>query len=293
MTQLDLPTTSLFFAADSGEIYTDIDRLLSLAIYEVEETVDESKSLKEMESFSVDGGLSPKCSICKIFRPCNLIGKRYYDPLTSSWIGRDPMDQYPSPYLYVGANPILGVDPDGMLEPNGASHQENLDIFYNELNFLKELDPDLNLPNKDEFFQELQANGKVTLTSNSNEKTNITVIQFENNFYLKSGAYFETNTEMTSKSTNDGALSNLNKSQETIRLRTPGGKSLVIKPDEAGSVNIKINDSDFGSRFRLDYQQGNSFVRQERKAVTTMEYFRRLFEEREPLPEPTQGGTRW
>lgn len=40
-------------------------------------------------------------------------GKRYYDPLTSSWIGRDPARQYYSPYLYVGANPIVFVDPDG------------------------------------------------------------------------------------------------------------------------------------------------------------------------------------
>ena len=40
-------------------------------------------------------------------------GVRYYDPQLGRWHTMDPADQFHSPYLYVGNNPVLLTDPDG------------------------------------------------------------------------------------------------------------------------------------------------------------------------------------
>jgi len=40
-------------------------------------------------------------------------GARYYDPQLGRWHTPDPADQFGSPYLAMGNNPVMGVDPDG------------------------------------------------------------------------------------------------------------------------------------------------------------------------------------
>jgi len=42
-------------------------------------------------------------------------GARFYDPQLGKWHSVDPMDELHSPYVYVANNPIILVDPDGML----------------------------------------------------------------------------------------------------------------------------------------------------------------------------------
>ena len=42
-------------------------------------------------------------------------GKRYYMPALGRWTTTDPLNEYPSPYVYVGNNPISLTDPTGML----------------------------------------------------------------------------------------------------------------------------------------------------------------------------------
>jgi hypothetical protein len=44
--------------------------------------------------------------------PCILIGARYYDPETATWLSPDSKGQYFSPYKYT-SNPVLLVDKDG------------------------------------------------------------------------------------------------------------------------------------------------------------------------------------
>lgn len=41
-------------------------------------------------------------------------GARFYDPTVGRWWVIDPMDEFPSPYAYVGNTPIMLVDPNGM-----------------------------------------------------------------------------------------------------------------------------------------------------------------------------------
>ena len=41
-------------------------------------------------------------------------GVRFYDPAVGRWWAVDPMDEFPSPYAYVGNTPIMLVDPNGM-----------------------------------------------------------------------------------------------------------------------------------------------------------------------------------
>jgi len=41
------------------------------------------------------------------------MGARFYDPSSGLFLTADPQDQFASPYLYGGGNPINGVDPDG------------------------------------------------------------------------------------------------------------------------------------------------------------------------------------
>lgn len=40
-------------------------------------------------------------------------GVRYYDPQLGRWHTMDPADEFQSPYLYVGNNPVKFIDPDG------------------------------------------------------------------------------------------------------------------------------------------------------------------------------------
>ncbi len=41
-------------------------------------------------------------------------GARFYDPAVGRWWAIDPVDQYSSPYTYVGNNPVIFIDPNGM-----------------------------------------------------------------------------------------------------------------------------------------------------------------------------------
>lgn len=41
-------------------------------------------------------------------------GVRYYDPQLGRWHTMDPVDEFYSPYVYVGNNPVRFIDPDGM-----------------------------------------------------------------------------------------------------------------------------------------------------------------------------------
>ncbi len=43
-------------------------------------------------------------------------GARYYDPQLGRWLQVDPVDEFHSPYVYVGNNPVMFVDPDGAVE---------------------------------------------------------------------------------------------------------------------------------------------------------------------------------
>ncbi|WP_262511704.1 RHS repeat domain-containing protein [Echinicola strongylocentroti] len=38
---------------------------------------------------------------------------RQYDPALGRWFAVDPQNQFISPYLVMGNNPIVGIDPDG------------------------------------------------------------------------------------------------------------------------------------------------------------------------------------
>src|SRR5690606_16760268 len=38
---------------------------------------------------------------------------RMYDPAIGRWLSTDPYGQYASPYVGMGNNPVMGVDPDG------------------------------------------------------------------------------------------------------------------------------------------------------------------------------------
>ncbi|MFN9801485.1 MAG: RHS repeat-associated core domain-containing protein, partial [Bacteroidota bacterium] len=40
---------------------------------------------------------------------------RMYDPATATWSVPDPAEQFSNPYLAMGNNPVVGVDPDGRL----------------------------------------------------------------------------------------------------------------------------------------------------------------------------------
>jgi RHS repeat-associated protein len=41
-------------------------------------------------------------------------GARYYDPVIGRWWAVDPLDEFYSPFAYVGNNPIMLIDPNGM-----------------------------------------------------------------------------------------------------------------------------------------------------------------------------------
>ncbi len=53
-------------------------------------------------------------SICVLFLMSNsLFAGRYYDASIGRWLIPDPKDQYHSPYVYCGNNPLKYVDSDG------------------------------------------------------------------------------------------------------------------------------------------------------------------------------------
>ena len=45
-------------------------------------------------------------------------GARFYDPVVGRWWAIDPVDEFNSPYSYVGSNPVMFIDPDGMKSYN-------------------------------------------------------------------------------------------------------------------------------------------------------------------------------
>jgi hypothetical protein len=49
---------------------------------------------------------------------CQDYGARFYDPQIGRWHSVDPFEQYDSPYIYVGNNPISTSDPTGMRGEN-------------------------------------------------------------------------------------------------------------------------------------------------------------------------------
>jgi RHS repeat-associated protein len=53
-------------------------------------------------------------------------GARYYDPQLGKWHSVDPVDEYHSPYVYVGNNPVNFIDPDGMGTDVGDAWAENM-----------------------------------------------------------------------------------------------------------------------------------------------------------------------
>ncbi len=63
---------------------------------------------------------------------CTYFGARYYDPSISIWLSVDPLsDKYPhqTPYSYVGGNPIMMIDPNGM-EQGWVEHEGK--VFWDD-----------------------------------------------------------------------------------------------------------------------------------------------------------------
>ncbi|GGH68345.1 SpvB/TcaC N-terminal domain-containing protein [Phaeocystidibacter marisrubri] len=57
-----------------------------------------------------------------------LMGARYYDPMFSLWMSADPLSSFRSwltPYNYVANNPVMFVDPSGLLESSIKTGDEN------------------------------------------------------------------------------------------------------------------------------------------------------------------------
>ncbi|MEM1268510.1 MAG: RHS repeat-associated core domain-containing protein [Bacteroidota bacterium] len=64
-------------------------------------------------------------------------GARYLDPVIGLWLAMDPMEEYPSPFTYVGNNPVSLVDPTGMMssQPRYLSTvyvDENNKVIYDD-----------------------------------------------------------------------------------------------------------------------------------------------------------------
>ncbi|MGB4128581.1 MAG: RHS repeat-associated core domain-containing protein, partial [Bacteroidales bacterium] len=61
-------------------------------------------------------------------------GARYYDSELSVWLSVDPMsDKYPSlsPYCYTADNPVVLVDPRGMID-DWYMNEETGELYYNK-----------------------------------------------------------------------------------------------------------------------------------------------------------------
>ena len=83
-------------------------------------------------------------------------GWRFYDATVARWWAVDPMDEFHSPYMYVGNSPIMLVDPDGMKSYNpiyssitgkflgtDSKGWEGEPIFMNDKLFYQDMDHDL------------------------------------------------------------------------------------------------------------------------------------------------------
>jgi RHS repeat-associated protein len=67
-------------------------------------------------------------------------GARYYDVAVARWTSMDPADEFHSPYVYVGGDPVNLVDPDGMAScdiilcgQNGSSVTIETDLINAEV----------------------------------------------------------------------------------------------------------------------------------------------------------------
>ncbi|MBI5216818.1 MAG: RHS repeat-associated core domain-containing protein [Ignavibacteriae bacterium] len=56
-------------------------------------------------------------------------GARWYDPQLGRWHVIDPLDEYHSPYVYVGNDPVNMIDPTGMGEEDPDEPAPNLPIY--------------------------------------------------------------------------------------------------------------------------------------------------------------------
>jgi RHS repeat-associated protein len=55
----------------------------------------------------------------------NYFGARYYDPQIGRWMVRDPLEEFPSPYVYVGNNPVRFTDLFGLASTDTLGSEKN------------------------------------------------------------------------------------------------------------------------------------------------------------------------
>ncbi len=56
-------------------------------------------------------------------------GARYYDPQLGRWQQVDMADEFHSPYVYVGNNPVMFIDPDGAKSDNAKNNESSSDFI--------------------------------------------------------------------------------------------------------------------------------------------------------------------